>query len=558
MPYDGLYMRRVIEEINEKVEGNLRNLYQSTKVDYYLQFTNTAIRISLNPTSSFMAISERMKLPSQMPPSFTMLLRKYLKGARFLEVEQDGYSRVAYFRFRGIDEFGDEREYTLVAEIMGKHSNLILVSDEGKIVDAHKRIITGKGREILPGRWFVPFESEKLDPISSTIDEIFSEPEDLPIERFLVRRLEGLSRILAREITYRAGFTLSFSAVDLTEKRREALEKALEDFRNEYLEGRTYVLYDGSKPVDISPLVLRHTTSRHIGKSPSECAVELYSFKESEDVLRNKKRDLERVVVREIDKTEGIVGKLKKELEETESFEKLRKFGELLLYASHDLDVSNGTVEVQDWESGEVVKIEVDPRKSAVENANEYFERYKKLKRKRERVKERLKALEEYLEYLYQLWQTILDAEDVETIEEIREEMEEIGLLRAQKKKKRERVVSKPRKVEFGGFVILVGKNNRQNDELVRSSSSEDIWLHAREIPGAHVVVKTGGREVPREVIEFAASLAAGYSRGKDSGKVPVDYTLVKYVRKPKGFRPGMVIYTRQKTIVVKPRRLEG
>jgi predicted ribosome quality control (RQC) complex YloA/Tae2 family protein len=557
MPFDGLYMRRVIEEINNKVKGPLRNIYQPTKVDYYLQFQDFTVRISLNPTASFLAISEKMKNPSQMPPSFTMLLRKYLKNARFLGVEQDGFSRVAIFKFKRLDEFGDEREYRLVVEIMGKFSNIILVSDENRVIDAHKRIITRKGRELIPGRTFVPFKSEKLDPLKSSIYEIFSEKIDLPIEKFLVKRLEGLSSVLAREIVHRAGFTLSFSAKEINEKRMRMLEDALEEIRKEYSDGRCYVLYESSKPVDISPVILKHTGFEHHEKSPSDAVVELYGFKESEDILKNKKRDLEKVVVKEIDKFEEIVRKIKTELEKVENFERFKKWAELLISNSYSIDTSNGKVEVMDWESGEKVSIEVDPRKSALDNAKSFFEKYKKLKRKKEGMLNRLRELGDHISYLYQLWQTILDSEEPENLEEIRDEMEEVRIIRRQKRKRKERRRSYPRKVELYGFVILIGKNNRQNDDLVRSSSPSDIWLHAKGIPGAHVIIKTGGKEVPEAVLKYAASLAAGYSRGRDSGKVPVDYTLVKYVRKPKGFKPGMVIYEKQKTIVVEPRRLE-
>ncbi len=557
MPFDGVYMRRIIEEINEKIEGPLRNIYQPTKVDYYLQFQDATVRISLNPTMAFMAISEKMKNPSQMPPSFTMLLRKYLRNARFLGVEQDGYSRVANFRFRRLDEKGDERECTLVVEIMGKHSNMILVSDEGKVVDAHRRIVTGKGRELIPGRWFVPFRSDKLDPMTSSIDEIFSEIQDVPIEVFLVRRLEGISKVLATEIVHRAGFSFSFSALELTEKRREALERALREFREEYSEGRTYLLTDSAKPIEISPVRLHHTGFHHEPMGPSEAAVKLYSFKENLDILRNKKRDLEKVVVREIDKLEGVIEKLERELKRLEGFEKFRKFGELLLSNAYGLDLSKEKVKVTDWESGDEIEIEVDPKKDVFQNTQEYFEKYKKSKRRKEGIEKRLEEVRKELSYLYQLWQTIVDAEEVEDLEEIRGEMEGVGLLHPQRRKKEVKRRG-PRKIVYKGFTILIGRNNRQNDELVRSASPDDVWLHAREIPGAHVLVKAGGREVPEDVLEMAASLAAGYSRGKDSGKVPVDYTLAKYVKKPKGFKPGMVIYRNQRTMVVTPKRLEG
>ena len=556
MPYDGLYMRRVIEEINESIRGPLRNIYQPTKVDYYLHFQDGTLRISLNPTIAFMAISEKMKNPSKMPPSFTMLLRKYLKNSRFLGVKQDGFSRVAVFEFERMDEKGDLRIFKLFVELMGKHSNIILVSDENRVIDAHRRIVTGKGRELLPGREFVQFKSDKLDPIDSKFDEIFGDLQDIPIDRFLTKRIEGMSRVVAKEIVYRAGFVFDFSAKDLNEARLEKLSKAFEDFRDEYSEGRTYTLLDGSEPVDISPIVLRHTQKSHKSFTPSKAVMELVTFRESREVLNNKKRDLEKAVVKKIDKLEDVVRKIKEEMEKIRDFEIYRKKGELLMMNAYNLKASGGKVIVRDWESGEDIEVEIDENIDILKNAQKYFDRYKKLKRKYEGMEKRLYEIEEELRYLYQLWQTILDADDEDILDEIKEEMEEAGILKAKKRKKEKISRSLPRKVTYNGYTILIGRNNRQNDELVRNSSPNDIWLHTREIPGAHVIIKAQG-EVSRDVLEFAASLAAGYSRAKDSSNVPVDYTLVRYVKKPKGFKPGMVIYRNQKTLVVNPRRLD-
>ncbi len=556
MPYDGLYMRRVIEEINENIKGPLRNIYRPTKVDYYLYFQDGSLRISLNPNMAFMALSEKMKNPSKMPPSFTMLLRKYLKNSRFLGVKQDGFSRVAIFEFERMDEKGDLRIFRLFVELMGKHSNIILVSDENKVIDAHRRIITGKGRELLPGREFVPFTSDKLDPINSKIDDIFKELYDMPIDKFLTKKIEGMSRAIAKEIVHRAGFVLEFSAKDINEGRLERLTKAIEDFREEYSYGKTYTLFDGSEPVDISPIVLHHTAKVHKSLTPSEAVINLVSFKELREILRNKKRDLEKVVVKKIDKLEDVIRKIKEEMEKMQDFEIFRRKGELLMMNAYNLKASDGKVVLKDWESDEDIEIELDEDIDILKNAQRYFDRYKKFKRKYEGMKKRLSEIEHELEYLYQLWQTILDADDESVLDEIKEEMEEIRIVKSKKRKKKKISKSLPRKVNYNGYTILIGKNNRQNDELVRSSSPNDIWLHTRQIPGAHVVIKTQG-EVPKKVLEFAASLAAGYSRAKNSSNVPVDYTLIKYVKKPKGFKPGMVIYRNQKTLVVNPRRLD-
>ena len=540
-------MRRVIEEINWSIRGPLRNIYQLTKVDYYLLFQDGTVRISLNPSHSFISISERMKENPSMPPSFTLLLRKFLRNARFLGVEQIGFSRVAIFKFRKLDEKGDLVDYELHAEIMGKFSNLILVKD-GKVVDAHRRISTRLGREIFPGKIFNPFKSDKIDPFS--FDPEMLREEGGKLEKILVSKIEGLSKTLAREIVFRCGcdFDVRMEDVDLSK-----LGEAFEEFLSEYSLEKTYTLYEGESPVDISPVVLKHTNFRHVEKSPSSAVNSLYVFLEMREALEQKKRNLKEIVEREIERIENALEKIFKEYEESRNFDVYRKYGELLLAYAYEIDQNSETAKLKDWETGEEIDVKIDKSLGPVKTAQRYFKIYEKLKRKKETLGKRIGDLERDRSYLEQLLQMIENAENEEDMESVREELERIGLIRERKKGRSGK--SQPRRFEYKGFTILVGRNNIQNDELVRSASPKDVWLHAHEIPGAHVIIKTGGREVPEDVLRFAASLAAKYSRGKDSGYVPVDYTLAKYVKKPKGFKPGMVIYTDYKTLKVEPKK---
>jgi predicted ribosome quality control (RQC) complex YloA/Tae2 family protein len=215
-------------------------------------------------------------------------------------------------------------------------------------------------------------------------------------------------------------------------------------------------------------------------------------------------------------------------------------------------------VVLYDWENDENIEVPLDSNKEPLENANYYFKKYNKMKNKLKGLLERKKVLEDELDYLYQIWYTIEDAESEEEIEEIKFEMQNMGLIKDKKGRSKKVIKSEPRKVEHNGFVIYIGKNNKQNDELVRKANDEDLWFHVHEMPGSHVVLKNNGKDIDEEVIRFAAELAAGYSKGKNSGKVPVDYTKVKYVRKTKGLKPGLVLYSNYKTIYVKPRRIDN
>ena len=551
MPFDGLLMKKIVNEIKEKITGPLRNVYQASKVDYYLVFQDGSVRISLNPSFSFIAKMEKLNLPSKMPPSFTMLLRKHLKNARFLGIEQEGFSRIAYFRFRKLDEMGDEREYLLVAEIMGKFSNLILVDDRGKIVDVHRRIVTSQGRELLPTKDFRPYESKKMDPENFEISKM--ETKGKKCWKAIVENIEGFSKIAASEVCFRAGLS---SQDPLEQKDFQNLKRALEELMNEWKVTDAFVLKEGDAVVDVSAVRLTHLPLYHQEMLPSEAIKTFVNFKEEKDILENKRSDLEKTVSKEIKKLEDTLEKVREDIEKARGFEKFRKWGELLKAYHYLIKEGKRQVLLTDWESGKQIEVPILEGRNALESSKIYFEKYKKLKRKYEAATKRAYELQKQLFYLEQLLQTLEDADTLEDLEEITQEMEQTQLIKKKKKgTKKAQKVSEPRKFVRDGFVILVGKNNRQNDELVRNASPNDIWLHAHEIPGAHVIIKTGGRKVKEETLEYAASLAAGYSRGKDSGRVAVDYTLAKFVKKPKGFKPGMVIYRNYKTLFVKPRR---
>ncbi|OQX57712.1 MAG: hypothetical protein B5M49_03185 [Thermotoga sp. 4484_232] len=554
MPFDGLMMKKVTDEMKKVVGQFLKQIYQPTSVDYFFLFQNHTLRISLNPSMSHLSIVEKEKFGSKMPSSFTMFLRKKLKGARLEEIEQRGLDRVAIFRFHKMDEIGKEHDYELIVEIMGKFSNMLLV-ENGKILDVHRRISTRK-RELLPGREYVPYPSGKINILEEDIETILKELEDIPIDKFLLKKLEGFSNFSISELLARAGVDFTFSASNMTQPRFEKIKKAVESLKKDYFMVGAFVYFRNEHPCEITPfpsLILSHLAEKHFS-SPSEAINLFYKWKEGKSAFEQKKKELEKIVVTRIEEFENLKGKLLKELKESEDFEKYKKMGDLMIYSLHEIKDKKGEAVLVDWETGEKIRVVLD--KDPSKKAQDYFERYKKLKRKYERLKSRVPEIERELEYLYQLWQTIVDSEDEETLREIEDEMISEGIIKV-KRKRKGTIGYKPRETVFKGFKILIGKNNRQNDSLVRNASDDDLWFHAREMPGAHVVLKVEGKTPDEEVIEYAAALAAGYSRGKLSGNVPVDYTKIKYVSKPKGAKPGLVVYRNHKTLVVKPRRLE-
>lgn len=553
MPFDGLIMRKIIDEMKKTVGQFLKQIYQPTSVDYFFLFQNHTFRISLNPSMSHLSIVKKEQFKSKMPSSFTMFLRKKLKGAKLIGIAQKGLDRVATFQFHKIDETGEEHNYELIVEIMGKFSNLLLVENK-KILDVHRRISTQK-RDLLPGREYVPYPSEKINILEENIDTILNELEDIPIDKFLLKKLEGFSNFSISELLVRAGIDFTFPASKMTEARFEKIKNALESLKNDYRTTGIFVYLRNEHPYEFTSfpsLILSNLEEKHFF-SPSEAINFFYTWKEKKAAFEQKKKELEKIVVNEIEEFENLKGKLLKELEESKKFEEYKRMGDLIIYNLYEIKDKKGEVSLIDWKTGDKIRIFLD--KNPSEKAQEFFEKYRKLKRKHEKLKKRVPEIERELKYLYQLWQTIIDSEDEETLREIENEMISEGIIKV-KKRKKETLVSKPREVIFKGFKILIGKNNKQNDFLVKNASDDDIWFHAHEIPGAHVILKVEGKTTNEEIIEYAASLAAGYSKGRFSGNVPVDYTKIKYVSKPKGAKPGLVIYKNYKTLVVKPRRL--
>ncbi|MFY9357175.1 MAG: NFACT family protein, partial [Defluviitoga tunisiensis] len=288
--------------------------------------------------------------------------------------------------------------------------------------------------------------------------------------------------------------------------------------------------------------------------TPSEAILKVFQERANQSRFLEIKRYLEKNVNNFIERSEKTKDLILKDLSEEELLEELETKGKLLQSYLFKIKKGDKYLPVIDWNSGLEIVIEIDPLLSPTQNLEKYYKEVKRIKKKVEFAKERIKEINNELDYLYQLLETISSAQDIETLIEIREEMKEQGLIRDTKKQQRERKIkSTYRKFEYEGFEILVGKNNKQNDDLTRSASREDIWLHTHEIPGSHVIIKSAGRQVPEDVINYAAKIAATFSKAKMSSNVAVDYTQRKNVWKPKGAKPGMWLYENYETVIVEP-----
>ncbi|HJB69544.1 MAG TPA: NFACT family protein [Candidatus Flavonifractor avistercoris] len=564
MPLDALCLTAVAGEVRAAVQGGkIDKIYQPARDEVVLYIRgpagNVRLLLSANPGHPRAHLTERNRENPEQPPMFCMLLRKHLQGARILELNQPPLERILDFRLETLDELGDRVERRLVLEAMGRSANLLLLDGEGRIVDCTRRVdgdLARGQRQLLPGLFYrQPPAVDKLNPFTLSPEElrlVLSNPLGKAWDKLLLDSFTGLSPLVARELAFRAGDDSEKLAAEL-----EKLGKAVEE--NHFT---AYLLVREGKPVDFTFLpVLQYgpETESIPQESFSALLDDFFSDRESAERVRQRGQDLVKSVTSARDRTARKLGNQARELEATKNRERLRELGDILTSNLHLMEKGMSTFRTMDFydpEGGEV-DIPLDPLLTPQQNAAKYYKEYNKAKTAEEMLTIQIEKGEKELEYLNSVLENIALAEGEKDLQEIRQELTETGYLRRPKTaaKRAKRVSGKP--MEFrstSGLRISVGKNNSQNDLLTtKLAYKSDIWLHTQKIHGSHVILWLEGGEADAQSLTEAAQLAAYFSQARDGSKVPVDYTPVKYVKKPAGARPGMVVYTTYQTAVVEP-----
>ena len=564
MPLDALCLTAVAGEVRAAVQGGkIDKIYQPTRDEVVLYIRgpagNVRLLLSANPGHPRAHLTERNRENPEQPPMFCMLLRKHLQGARVLELNQPPLERILDFRLETLDELGDRVERRLVLEAMGRSANLLLLDGEGRIVDCTRRVdgdLARGQRQLLPGLFYrQPPAVDKLNPFTLSPEElrlVLSNPLGKAWDKLLLDSFTGLSPLVARELAFRAG--------DDSEKLAAELEKLGIAVEENYF--TPYLLVREGKPVDFTFLpVLQYgpETESIPRESFSALLDDFFSDRESAERVRQRGQDLVKSVTSARDRTARKLGNQARELEATKNRERLRELGDILTSNLHLMEKGMSTFRTMDFydpEGGEV-DIPLDPLLTPQQNAAKYYKEYNKAKTAEEMLTIQIEKGEKELEYLNSVLENIALAEGEKDLQEIRQELTETGYLRRPKTaaKRAKKVSGKP--MEFrssSGLRISVGKNNSQNDLLTtKLAYKSDIWLHTQKIHGSHVILWLEGGEADARSLTEAAQLAAYFSQARDGSKVPVDYTPVKYVKKPAGARPGMVVYTTYQTAVVEP-----
>lgn len=498
-----------------------------------------------------------------------MILRKHLTGGRIKRISQLDFDRIIRIDIECYTEMGDLTEKSLVAEIMGKHSNIILVQSDNKIIDSIKHVdfTTSAVRQVLPGLFYeLPPSQNKSNPQSAAADILLEKlrvcPPDMLLDKFLLSEFTGMSPLLAREIVFRMHKNTRIFACDTD---LLAFAKHTVSFISECInESGGFVVLDkdSKKPLAFSctRLCQYDTVTKEVECPSLSQAVEtFFASRDMHDRLTQRSASTVKLVSNNIDRCEKKIALHTENIAKVQDREKYKIYGDLLTANLYRLDSGLDSITLENYYSEDLaeVKIPLKPELSPVKNAQRYYKLYTKAKATEEHSTAQLAEAEAELSYLETVLDAITRAASYADITEIREELQEQGYLTAGKGKKK-KAQKKSAPLEFlssDGYTILVGRNNKQNDELtIRTAYSTDMWLHTKQIPGSHVIIRTkGSGEVPDNTLVEAATIAAYYSKAQKATGVAVDYTLVKNIRKPNGSKPGFVIYETNYTVYVTP-----
>ena len=558
MALDAILLSGIVNELKPKTEGAKIDKVQQPERDQIL-LTLRCGRENLKLLICAGAGNGRIQLSSasfenpKEPPMFCMLLRKYLVGGRIVSLEQAEWERLVLVDITSSNELGDSVDLRLAVELMGRSSNLVLIGADGRIIDCLRRMDFGGDAErvLLPGmKYRLPPPQKKPLVMTLSAEERRSiisgfEPEK-PIDKSLMDAFSGLSPLICREIAARCQGDI------------ELLPQALDAFIETVKAGEltpTMTSKDG-KPTDFSFMRLCQYGSEYEQQSfPSfsELLDAYYSRREKSERRRRRAKELSRLVKTNRDRIAKKLALQREELLRTEDREQKRRSAELLTANLYRVKKGDRSVTVENYyENNEPYTIALDPLKTPQQNLTAMFKEYNKLKAARSHLTQLIADGEERLSYLNSVLDETERAETEADLAEIRRELLDLGYIKKQKNAKPEKCKKQGplRFVSDDGFEILVGRNNTQNDELsCKLGRRSDIWLHTKSVHGSHVIISTYGEKPPERTLLQAASLAVYYSQAREGGKTPVDYTELRYVKKPAGALPGKVIYTEQRTL---------
>ncbi len=578
MALDGAFLRIIRNELAAALSGaRVDRVYQPSKDEIIILLrTKSAggfrLLLCANADHARVQLTKQSAENPKSPPMFCMLLRKHLGSGKLKAVRQQGMDRILFLDFETVNELGDLVVLTIAVEIMGRHSNIILIGSDGRIIDAIKRVSEdiSSVRPILPGmRYELPPGQNKKDLTAYGNEALLAQFRAVPNEdvaKAIMQCWQGISPILAREIAFAVTGGLPLAKRQLIAVHEERLDSVLERLKQVLSQEAvgTLTLYvvcePNGKPKDFTILpVLQYGDYMTISEYPDTGSLldAFYGQRDKRERMHQRTSDLLKLVINRMERVTKKIAVWKEELLNSANRDILRQYGDLLNSNLWRMEKGMKQITLQNfYDNDKEITIALDPRLTPAQNAQKYYTEYRKAATAEEKLTllmEDAKAEEAYLD---SVWDLITRCESEAELNEIKAELVEQGFLKrsVKDKGKAQRVQPPLRFVTSDGFTVYCGRNNRQNDKLtLKDARGSDLWLHTQKIPGSHVVVVSEGRTIPDRSIEEAAMIAAYHSRGRDSAQVPVDYTLIRNVKKPRGAKPGMVIFVDYKTAYVTP-----
>lgn len=573
MALDGVFLNAVKKELSSVLMGGrVDKIYQPSREEVVFQIRtrdgNVRLLISTSAGTARVHITKAEIENPKVPPMFCMLLRKHLGTGRLIDIRQDGLERILYFDFESMNEMGDMAKLTLAVEIMGRHSNLIIINSDGKVIDSIKRVGEDMSsvRLVLPGiTYSLPPRDKKLSLLDFLREEFFgslSNFEKLELSKGIMKVLEGISPVFAREAAFFTGRGKEVFIEEMSEDLKDRLSfylneasKLLNAQSNKY----TVIMdKDGTLKDFCFAEINQYGNLMYTKQFATACELLDYFYSERDLINRMKQRsqDLFKFLINITDRIARRLAVQQQELDESANQELYKKYGDLISANIYRLEKGMESAELEDYyNNNKIVKIPLDKRLSPSQNAQKYYLNYRKADIAEKKLTELVKAGKDELLYIDSVFDALTRATADAEISELRAELCEQGYIKASRQKLKPPKALPPIKfISSNGYTISVGRNNKQNDKLtLKDSEKYDLWLHTHNITGSHVVIETSGEIPPDKTIEEACIIAAFHSKAKNSTQVPVDYTQIKFVKKPVGAKPGMVIFTNNKTAYVTP-----
>ncbi|QSX08755.1 NFACT family protein [Alkalibacter rhizosphaerae] len=567
MALDGIAVHHLAEELSRQLTGGrIQKIYQPESDELLLTIHRNKDRhqllLSANSNYPRAHLIRQTKENPDAPPMFCMLLRKKLVGGIIESVRQVEFDRILEIIITSRSELYETTSHRLVVEIMGRHSNIILLEND-IITDSIKRInkFISSFREVLPGRSYAlppmgKSDFRTLDP--SEFAALLTQQGNRSLDKAIMDNIQGISKLAALELAYRSGVDPKQPVGQVPFPILESLHGLLEDLVvvpdfGIYLEKGTI------KDFTAFPCRLYEELEKRSYDEISPMLEDFYLGKDTQQRIKQRSAAFHQTIANKLERNYNKFNHLMEDLKTAEDAERYKQYGDILYANLYNLQEKTTHALLHNYYDETMVDIPLDIRYTPAENAKRYYDKYNKQKRALAYIDEQLKKTKEEIYYLESIMDSVDKCSSVEELKEIRDELEETGFIKTTRKKKKKEQSKASLPMTFRSsesFVVLVGKNNKQNDQLtMKTASKEDLWFHVKDIPGSHVIVRTEGKTPGEATVLEAALLAAYFSKGKQSSNVPVDYAQVKHVHKPKGAKPGMVIYTDNKTMYVTPEK---